>query len=971
MATITVTSLNDSGAGSLRQAIIDATAGDTIQFDPSIGGGTIALASELLINKDLIIDGDEGNPVTIDAAGNSRVFNIDDGNNSNQAQVTIDGVNITGGFASGTGTNQSDGGGIFTNEALTLSNSLVTGNTASGDVADGGGIYVNSIGSANISNTTISNNTASDDGGGVFGFGPTNITNSTINNNLANADVGDGGGVYIVGTTTITNSTISGNTANSEGGGVYVKDGTRPDATITNTTITNNQAPAGKGSGLAAFGSIPTTTVTSSIIADNVNSDIDELTSGSNAIQSGGNNLIGTGNATGRFNATGDQTGVTNPGLDPLADNGGPTQTHALQSGSDAINAGSNSLGLTTDQRGTGFSRVLDGTADIGAFEFDPNSIVGTENVVNTLLDENDGGLNQGAGNSLRELITFANPGDTITFADSLAGNTITLTNGELVIDKNLTIDGDEGNPVTIDAAGNSRVFNIDDSNPNNQAQVTIDGVNITGGVASGSGTNQSDGGGIFTNEALTLSNSVVTGNTASGNVADGGGIYVNDIGSANISNTTISNNTATDDGGGVFAFGTTNITNSTINNNLASNPVGDGGGVYIVGTTTITNSTISGNTANSEGGGVYVKDGTGPDATITNTTITNNEAPADKGSGLAAFGSIPTTTVTSSIIAGNVNSDVDQLTSGSNAIQSGGNNLIGTTNSSSVFGGSDIVGVTNPGLEPLGDFGGPTQTHALQAGSDAINAGSNPLGLTTDQRGAGSSRVIDGAVDIGAFEFNQNSIFGTENTDFLLGDTTDNSIYGLASDDFISGLEGNDTLFGNDGNDFILSDGGDDLLFGGKGNDELQAGDGIDELFGGTGDDTLRSGLGNDTLLGETGNDLLNASDGDDSLLGGAGNDTLIGGDNSDTLDGGLGSDSLTGGAGSDNFLLRSGDGTDLISDYQDGQDQFLLDGLAFADLTITQGGSDTILQAAGEDLAILQGIGLATIDSSDFVTI
>ncbi|OZH53624.1 hypothetical protein AFK68_16375 [Hydrocoleum sp. CS-953] len=76
-----VSNLNDSGAGSLRQAIIDAAAGDTIQFDPSLGGQTIALASELLINKNLTIDGDESNPVTIDAGGNSRVFNIDDGNN--------------------------------------------------------------------------------------------------------------------------------------------------------------------------------------------------------------------------------------------------------------------------------------------------------------------------------------------------------------------------------------------------------------------------------------------------------------------------------------------------------------------------------------------------------------------------------------------------------------------------------------------------------------------------------------------------------------------------------------------------------------------------------------------------------------------------------------------------------------------------------------------------------------------------
>ncbi|NET97035.1 MAG: hypothetical protein F6K05_29565, partial [Okeania sp. SIO1H2] len=200
----TVTNLNDSGSGSLRQAITDAAAGDTIQFDPSLGGQTIALASELLIDKNLTIDGDETNPVTIDgggaANGQFRVFNVDDGNANNQAQVTIDGVNITGGFAFGSNaTNAGDGGGIFNNENITISNAVITGNTASGD---GGGFYNNDLGTANVINTTISNNEANYNGGGVMAFGDTTITNSTINNNAALATgTGDGGGIAIFGTT--------------------------------------------------------------------------------------------------------------------------------------------------------------------------------------------------------------------------------------------------------------------------------------------------------------------------------------------------------------------------------------------------------------------------------------------------------------------------------------------------------------------------------------------------------------------------------------------------------------------------------------------------------------------------------------------------------------------------------------------------------------------------------------------------
>ena len=83
------------------------------------------------------------------------------------------------------------------------------------------------------------------------------------------------------------------------------------------------------------------TEVRSSIIAGNVNSDVNFLPGSTNSFRSNGYNLIGSGNAIGRFNQTGDQTGVTNPLLGPLADNGGPTWTHAPLVGSPAIDRGS------------------------------------------------------------------------------------------------------------------------------------------------------------------------------------------------------------------------------------------------------------------------------------------------------------------------------------------------------------------------------------------------------------------------------------------------------------------------------------------------------------------------------------------------------------------------------------------------------------------------------------------------------
>jgi hypothetical protein len=147
-------------------------------------------------------------------------------------------------------------------------------------------------------------------------------------------------------------------------------------------TIVANQAPPEYGSGVASDGGNETRTrVHSSIIAGNVVSDVDFVGNGANSFRSQGYNLIGTGNALGRFNFTLDQTNITNPRVGPLADNGGLTTTHALLAGSPAIDRGNPSAvagsgGIPMfDQRGAPYSRVVDGDAtagariDIGAFE--------------------------------------------------------------------------------------------------------------------------------------------------------------------------------------------------------------------------------------------------------------------------------------------------------------------------------------------------------------------------------------------------------------------------------------------------------------------------------------------------------------------------------------------------------------------------------------------------------------------------
>ena len=190
-------------------------------------------------------------------------------------------------------------------------------------------------------------------------------------------------------------STISGNTATELGGGFYNYFGV---SLIRHSTITNNTASIGGGGGVASdAGSNICTEVHSTIIAGNNGSDVDFVAGAVNSFQSSGYNLIGQGNAVSEFVEPGDQTGVSDPMLDPLANNGGPTRTHAVLAGSPAIDAGDPAavagLGTvpTNDQRDVPFTRVFDGNSnsvariDIGAYELQPKSILGDYNLNGTV----------------------------------------------------------------------------------------------------------------------------------------------------------------------------------------------------------------------------------------------------------------------------------------------------------------------------------------------------------------------------------------------------------------------------------------------------------------------------------------------------------------------------------------------------------------------------------------------------------
>jgi hypothetical protein len=350
--TITVANANDSGAGTLRQAILDASPGDTINF--AAGITTINLLSdELLIDKNLTINGPGANLLTVQRSSGAdfRVFHID----STSVVANISGLRIANGHAPANFTTDgASGGGIANGGALTIRNCTISGNTSGAlffGRSEGGGIY--NRGLITISGSTISGNTAVF-GGGIDNAGNATITSCTISAN-SNGNLGgsEGGGIENGGTVDITSCTISGNSAEGNPGGGIANGGT---VRARNTIIALNTA------GCSFQGCTPT------------GLDV------SGALTSQNFNLIGNNAGATITPQPADQIGTPgspiDPLLGPLQNNGGPTETQALLSGSPAIDKG-NSSGLSTDQRGFQRPVVYGGItpppggdySDIGAFE--------------------------------------------------------------------------------------------------------------------------------------------------------------------------------------------------------------------------------------------------------------------------------------------------------------------------------------------------------------------------------------------------------------------------------------------------------------------------------------------------------------------------------------------------------------------------------------------------------------------------
>jgi hypothetical protein len=416
---LTVTNLNPAGAGSLAQAIDDANANpgpDTITFSPGLTG-TIPVSNTLVVTDSLTIVGPGPGKLSVSGGSARRVFYLNSAS-SVPFTATITGLTIRDGDShtdgsggagildlnanlvldevvldNNTGGSKGNGGGLNfavagpKSASLTIRDSIVSGNHGfvgggvlaryalggvviqntqftgnSASVLGGGIFFIGQTGNTLIEDATFAYNTAGQSGAGVAiknaSGGPWTIRRTSIVSNTANID---GGGLYsyvLPNELTIENTTVSGNSALAGGGGLAVHDANN--VSIRNSTIVSNSAvTAGGGVEVIANSLVLSDTIIAGNLAP-LNQDI------SGTFQLRYDLVQVTGTAT-ISDAGGNLFGL-DPLLGPLANNGGPTQTHLPAHNSPAVNAGDPAFAPppATDQRG--LSRTA-GRLDIGAVE--------------------------------------------------------------------------------------------------------------------------------------------------------------------------------------------------------------------------------------------------------------------------------------------------------------------------------------------------------------------------------------------------------------------------------------------------------------------------------------------------------------------------------------------------------------------------------------------------------------------------
>ncbi len=357
-----VTNLNDSGVGSLPQAIADASACDIVTFDPGLAGGTIALTSEISIEKELIIDGGD-HQITISGNNFCGVFSLDSGT------LTLSGLTLADGKTS-------SGGGainIRTNSKAVLTDCSFNGNSAG--IIGGGAIYLGGGGSAVLTGCSFSGNSARYGSSIIIHESSSVAVYETI---FSDTEAYQGVLFNLIGEMTLAGCTFSGNTVS--GDGIIVNGG---QARLENCTFSGNTA----NQGAMIDGSVGVLDMVNCTLSGNsskylINNSNKATLTIVNSILQGNEPLIEDGNCDVSYSyVTGGYTGIGNIDTDPLlgvlGDYGGPVLTMPLLPGSPAIDSGTNTDVSDTDARGV--QRF--GLPDIGAFEsqgFMLDSLTGT-----------------------------------------------------------------------------------------------------------------------------------------------------------------------------------------------------------------------------------------------------------------------------------------------------------------------------------------------------------------------------------------------------------------------------------------------------------------------------------------------------------------------------------------------------------------------------------------------------------------
>ncbi|MHC0061779.1 beta strand repeat-containing protein [Nostoc sp. UIC 10890] len=780
-----VTNTNDSGEGSLRQAILNANAiagANTITFAGSVftdaTPDTITLTSgAMLITDDVTIQGTGANQLTVSGNNASNVFSI----LNIGTDATIDALTITG------------------------------GNGNPGSFGFGGAIRNDS--NLTITNSTISNSQAFN-GGGIGNTGTLTIINSTISGNSAVGNSG-GGIVNSSGTLTIINSTISGNTADRIGGGIGSFNGSTTiiSSTITNNTAKNIQNDVAGGGGIF---SNDNPTVQNTIIAGNFDLS-NQAPDISGAVTGNANNLIGslTG-ASGTIGTGSDITfasaGITNINqvIAALANNGGGTQTHALVTGSAAINAGNNALvpsGVATDQRGTGFNRISGGTVDIGAYEVQNNNPTATNDSVTT---NEDNAVN---GNLLTN-DTDPDTGDILTVSAvngnaADVSNQITLLSGALLtLNANGTFGYNPNSQFESLAAGATASDNFNYTISDGNGGTSTATVNLTiNGV----------------NDAPTLANAIADQTT----LEDGFFSF------------TVPDNTFADvDAGDSLTYNATLANGNLLptwlsfnanTRNFSGTPDDPNNGTISIKVTATDTSNASAND------------------TFNLTVTPVNDAPVAGDDSASANQNTPLTLLSADLLANDT--DVDSSTLSISAVSNGVNGSVSLNGSGNVvftptanFTGNGSFNYT------VSDGNGGTDVAMVTV---AVGVNLNGTNNNDNLNGTSGNDIING---LNA----QDTISGNAGNDNLVGDNGDDSLTGGTGNDTLLGGNGQDTLSGDTGNDRLEGDNGDDKLYGGDGNDSLIGGNGQDLLVGGGGNDFLDGDKGDDNLTGGTGSDIF-----------------------------------------------------------------------------------------------------------------